>query len=169
MRTIFLLLMFLISVSIFGQESSASVNHPKPYVSACNNDTLKYIETNFIQNKERYIGQPYSKFSREFELDMYIGRLYQWGRPADGTNIWGTQINYTAESFYFQRRNKKFYVIFLEFEPPYTVRPPFAMGAKNDHRDLFDVYTIKDMEVKCGLVYSQEDIEQFQLWKGSKF
>lgn len=47
--------------------------------------------------------------------------------------------------------HKSKYVIFLEFERPYTARSPFAMGGKNRYRDLFDVYTIKDMEVKCGL------------------
>jgi hypothetical protein len=175
MRTIFLLFMFLISVSVFGQESSVSVNTQKPYVSLqeCNNDTIKYIETNFIQNKERYIGQPYSKFSKEFELDIYIRRMYKLGRPDDGTNVWGLRIDYVQDtyySFWIKNKNKKYYVIFLEFERPYTIKPPFRTAIrKNEFRDLFNVYTIKDMEVKCGLVKTKEERENFGLWKGSKF
>lgn len=51
-----------------------------------------------------------------------------------------------------------------------SFKTPFRTAVKkNEFRDLFNVYTIKDMEVRCGLVKTKEERENFELWKGSNF
>ncbi|WP_291537681.1 hypothetical protein, partial [Bacteroides sp.] len=49
----------------------SNISAQKPYVSMdeCDNDTIKYLETNLRDNKERYIGKPFAVFTDEFEMD----------------------------------------------------------------------------------------------------
>ena len=130
------------------------------YVSlaACNNDTLKYVDVNFVQNKKNYIGQPFSKFLEDFELDVYLGRRFV-GRAKNSRNrsyIWGIQILYIPETYFYHRDNRPFYTFYFEFEAPYTVTTEIfdydghtVYSAKPDYYNhFFKDCIIKDMEAR---------------------
>ena len=66
--------LILLIVVLFSLQFTVTIQaQTGDYVSlaACNNDTLKYVDINFVQNKKNYIGQPFSKFLDDFELDVY--------------------------------------------------------------------------------------------------
>ena len=80
MKKIFLILFFTtIVVESFSQSGYVSLKE-------CNNDTLKYMEVNFITHKDRYINQPFSEFTNEFELDIYLQRPFNGRRSEEHTS-----------------------------------------------------------------------------------
>ena len=76
MKTVIVFLFFALA-------STCNVDAQKPYVSMkeCGNDTIKYIEANLRDNKERYIGKPYGLFTNEFELGICIKNLLRADNP----------------------------------------------------------------------------------------
>ena len=76
MKTVIVFLFFALA-------STCNVDAQKPYVSMqeCGNDTIRYIETNLRDNKDRYIGKPYGLFTNEFELGICIKNLLQTDNP----------------------------------------------------------------------------------------
>ena len=128
MKQLFLILFFTtIVVESFSQSGYVSLKE-------CNNDTLKYMEVNFITHKDRYINQPFSKFTNEFELDIYLKWPFD-GRIPDKSKFWGASMTY------------------VEFERPYLKGPEdtrfmIKKGMPNLYRSLFKDQVIKDLEIR---------------------
>ena len=144
------------------------------YVSmaVCNNDTLKYVDINFVQNKKNYIGQPFSKFLEDFELNVYYQDTFA-GRTKNSRNrsyIWGLQIVYIPEPYFYLRDNRPFYTFYFEFEAPYTVTTEIyeseggcAWPAKpNYYNHFFKDCIIKDMEARS---YEETYLKKNFNWK----
>ena len=144
------------------------------YVSlaACNNDTLKYVDVNFVQNKKNYIGQPFSKFLEDFELNVYLKFAYS-GRTKNSRNsctIWGLQIVYIPEPYFYLRDNRPFYTFYFEFEAPYTVADEIFKGTiwgskPNYYNHFFKDCIIKDMEARS---YEETYLKKNFNWKEYK-
>ena len=148
MNRVTLLVMFCLTyvLSIQGQT--------REYVSLeeCNNDTLKFISLNFIGNEAYYIGKPLSKFMEDLGMDIYYRRTYNWREP-NISEIWGININYVGDPFYFYHYKRPFYSFLFEFERPYTVTSrdfgySFYSASPNRYNSLFKDHIIKDMEIR---------------------
>ena len=99
MKQLFLILFFTTSLVVESFSQSGYVS-----LKECNNDTLKYMEVNFITHKDRYINQPFSKFTDEFELDIYLKWPFD-GRIPDKSKFWGASMTYVMEDYYYWRDN----------------------------------------------------------------
>ena len=104
MKQLFLILFFTTSLVVESFSQSGYVS-----LKECNNDTLKYMEVNFITHKDRYINQPFSMFTDEFELDIYLQSPFN-GRLPDKSKYWGASMTYvmvlegqTSSLFYLCR------------------------------------------------------------------
>ena len=146
MKQLFLILFFTtIVVESFSQSGYVSLKE-------CNNDTLKYMEVNFITHKDRYINQPFSKFTIEFELDIYLKCPFD-GRIPDKSKFWGASMTYVMEDYYYWRDKRPLYFIYVEFERPYLKGPEdtrfmIKKGMPNLYRSLFKDQVIKDLEIR---------------------
>ena len=130
MKQLFLILFFTTSLVVESFSQSGYVS-----LKECNNDTLKYMEVNFITHKDRYINQPFSKFTDEFELDIYLKWPFD-GRIPDKSKFWGASMTYV-----------------MEFERPYLKGPEdtrfmIKKGMPNLYRSLFKDQVIKDLEIR---------------------
>lgn len=162
MKTFIFTLMFLFPTVSWGQKAYVSLKE-------CNNDTVKYLKTNFINNRERYINQPFSKLTKEFELDMYISQMYS-GRSPETSQVWGLKFHYIypSDEFYWDWENRLYYWFLIEFERPY-ITPPFVYSwnsKKNRYRNLFGDCIIKDMDVRPSLYRTPEEEKNARVgWK----
>ena len=167
MKTVIVFLFFALA-------STCNVDAQKPYVSMkeCGNDTIKYIEANLRDNKDRYIGKPYGLFTNEFELGICIKKSFAWRQPQEN-QIWGIWVNYIGDDYFYYRDQRPFYDIFIEFERPYLktldewFRECNYIGPRyGEYRHSFDDYIVKDIELRVGLEW-WEDPKNRQ-WKGAK-
>ena len=132
-------------------------------LAECNNDTLKFIETNFIGNESHYIGKTYSDFIEDFEMNIYLCKIF-YSRTPNTSEIWGIKIVYMPEIFYYIYYKRPFYAFYFEFEKPYTVTTKDFNGSiladrPNYYNQLFKNYTIKDMAIR------EESTKIIRKWK----
>lgn len=171
-KNVFILLFLLPAIS-WGQKTYVSLKQ-------CNNDTLKYLKTNFINNKERYLNQPFSKLSQEFELDIYISEVFS-GRAPKESEVWGIEFFYfyPSEDFYWIRANRCYYWFLIEFERPYInsigtiYKSPLDYSwksEKNKYRELFNNCIIKDMDLRPGFYRNPDEKRRAKVgWKERKW
>ena len=149
----------------------SNVSAQKPYVSMkeCGNDTIKYIETNLRDNKERYIGKPFAVFTSEFEMDFSFKRIFDGRQPIE-SQIWGVMLRYIEDDYYYIKYQWPFYDILIEFERPYLKtgvdysRNGSTLLGKARH--YFDDYIVKDIEIRDGLEWWKT--QEGSLWKGGE-
>ncbi|WP_289292570.1 hypothetical protein [Bacteroides sp. 41_26] len=147
MKKLFLVLFFTTSLVVESFSQSGYVS-----LKECNNDTLKYMEVNFITHKDRYINQPFSKFTDEFELDIYLQSPFN-GRLPDKSKYWGASMTYVMEDYYYWRDKRPLYFIYVEFERPYLkngedIHYSVRKSIPNLYRSLFKDQVIKDLEIR---------------------
>ena len=149
----------------------SNVSAQKPYVSMkeCGNDTIKYIETNLRDNKERYIGKPFAVFTDEFEMDFSFKRIFD-GRQPIKDQIWGVMLRYIEDDYYYIKYQWPFYDILIEFERPYLkTGPDYSRNGSTllgKARHYFDDYIVKDIEIRDGLEWWKT--QEGSLWKGGE-
>ena len=149
----------------------SNVSAQKPYVSMkeCGNDTIKYIETNLRDNKERYIGKPFAVFTDEFEMDFSFQRNFDGRQPIEN-QIWGVMLGYIEDDYYYIKYQWPFYDILIEFERPYLkTGPDFSWEGSHvlgKGRHYFDDYIVKDIEIRDGLEWWKT--QEGSLWKGGE-
>ena len=148
----------------------SNVSAQKPYVSMkeCGNDTIKYIETNLRDNKERYIGKPFAVFTDEFEMNIRFRRICTRRQP-DTSQIWGIMLNYIEDDYYYIRDQRRFYDILIEFERPYLktgLDYSWKSNTLGQDRHYFDDYIVKDIEIRDGLEWWKT--QEGSLWKGGE-
>ncbi len=68
MQNLFLAFLSALTVETYAQAEYKSLE-------SFNNDTLKYIRYNFEENKQRYIGQAYSKLINEYDITLYYDHI----------------------------------------------------------------------------------------------
>ena len=149
----------------------SNISAQKPYVSMneCDNDTIKYLETNLRDNKERYIGKPFAVFTSEFEMDFSFKRIFDGRQPIE-SQIWGVMLRYIEDDYYYIKYQWPFYDILIEFERPYLKtgvdysRNGSTLLGKARH--YFDDYIVKDIEIRDGLEWWKTP--EGCLWKGGK-
>ena len=150
MKHLFLLFAFL---SVFTVETYAQAEYKS--LESFNNDTLKYIRYNFEENKQRYIGQAYSKLIKEFELTPYYDKTFKWREP-DKSKIWGVRIAYFPDMyvFFFNKKHlDDFLYIDVEFEKEYLrstadLRQGLSKGTPHYLDHLFEGHIIKNIKVR---------------------
>ena len=139
----------------------SNISAQKPYVSMneCDNDTIKYLETNLRDNKERYIGKPFAVFTSEFEMDFSFQRIFD-GRQPIKDQIWGVMLGYIEDDYYD---------ILIEFERPYLktgLDYSWKSNTLGQDRHYFDDYIVKDIEIRDGLEWWKT--QEGSLWKGGE-
>ena len=149
----------------------SNISAQKPYVSMkeCGNDTIKYIETNLRDNKERYIGKPFAVFTSEFEMDIRFQRNFD-GRQPIKNQIWGVMLGYIEDDYYYIKYQWPFYDILIEFERPYLkTGPDFSWEGSHVlgklQHSVVD-YIVKDIEIRDGLEWWKT--QEGSLWKGGE-
>ena len=150
MKHLFLFFAFL---SVFTVETYAQAEYKS--LESFNNDTLKYIRYNFEENKQRYIGQAYSKLIKEFELTPYYDKTFKWREP-DKSKIWGVRIAYFPDMyvFFFNKKHlDDFLYIDVEFEKEYLrstadLRQGLSKGTPHYLDHLFEGHIIKNIKVR---------------------
>ena len=150
MKHLFLFFAFL---SVFTVETYAHAEYKS--LESFNNDTLKYIRYNFEENKQRYIGQAYSKLIKEFELTPYYDKTFKWREP-DKSKIWGVRIAYFPDMyvFFFNKKHlDDFLYIDVEFEKEYLrstadLRQGLSKGTPHYLDHLFEGHIIKNIKVR---------------------
>lgn len=167
MKNLFLFFAFL---SVFTVETYAQAEYKS--LESFNNDTLKYIRYNFEENKQRYIGQAYSKLIKEFELTPYYDKIFTWREP-DKSKIWGVRIAYFPDMLYVSLKNKKrlddFLYIYVEFEKEYLRTAAdfqYSLYKSTPHYldHLFEGHIIKNIKVRT----LAEDIELEKIFPFAK-
>ncbi len=150
MKHLFLFFAFL---SVFTVETYAQAEYKS--LESFNNDTLKYIRYNFEENKQRYIGQAYSKLIKEFELTPYYDKTFKWREP-NKSKIWGVRIAYFPDMyvFFFNKKHlDDFLYIDVEFEKEYLrstadLRQGLSKGTPHYLDHLFEGHIIKNIKVR---------------------
>jgi len=103
----FLLVLFWSVASVYGQEKYYSLQE-------CDNDPLSYIEKNYQDNKEKYIGKKAGLFFDEYELK--VDRFFPG--PVYPDSI--TKPMEKTESLHFKTHSNNYiYSVMLYFAPPY--------------------------------------------------
>ena len=148
----------------------SNISAQKPYVSMneCDNDTIKYLETNLRDNKERYIGKPFAVFTSEFEMDFSVKRIFD-GRQPIKDQIWGVMLCYIEDDYYYIKYQWPFYDILIEFERPYLktgLDYSWKSNTLGQDRHYFDDYIVKDIEIRDGLEWWKT--QEGSLWKGGE-
>lgn len=116
-------------------------------IADCGGDTLRYIEVNFLQNKDRYIGLKVDSLFKDLEIPIkFFGPTGTRYRKINGMR-W-TYLS-GSERTAFEKSGKTYYYIYIEFEGPFTVdRDEFLKlgGAywRDKHRNFFKDFVIKD-------------------------
>lgn len=152
MKHLFLLFAFL---SVFTVETYAHAEYKS--LESFNNDTLKYIRYNFEENKERYMGQPFSKFIKEFELTLYYDHLYKEDTQPP-RYLYAVRIFYFGdvhEYLFAMKKNVPFeniLFIIVQFSKPYLrstsdIRGGALLGIPHYYDKMFQDQRIKDLEV----------------------
>ena len=152
MKHLFLLFAFL---SVFTVETYAQAEYKS--LESFNNDTLKYIRYNFEENKERYMGQPFSKFIKEFELTLYYDHLYKEDTQPP-RYLYAVRIFYFGDVHEYIFANKRripfenILFVIVHFEKPYlrTMKDIWERnlgGIPHYHDKIFQDQRIKDLEV----------------------
>lgn len=164
---VFLFFAVFLFSTIFAQNSYVSMGD-------CQNDTVKYIETNFRDNKERYIGQPFSLFSNDMEFDLYVVKSFIRREPNE-KEIWGLKLMYInpGNDYYFFRDKRLYYNIYLEFERPYLKTDEewdklttYQPAKVNYSRSFFADCIIKDIALSSGL---DENDPYWHAWKEARW
>lgn len=144
MKNAFLLILLLASLSSLGQTDCKSMKE-------CNNDTLKYMRTNYIGNAKRYLNKSMKQLLDETEFHIGVFMPGWTLEPREKAQI------YTV-MFYFQASNKVWYVLDIVFNKPYKwigrdkylahSNPDEGYAAWDDfYYNVFKDYTIKSMRV----------------------
>ena len=153
MKHLFLLFAFL---SVLTVETYAQAEYKS--LKSFNNDTLKYIRYNFEENKERYMGQPFSKFIKEFELTLDYDYIYEENPTQYPGKLCAVRIFYFGDVFEYIFANKRripfenILFVIVHFEKPYlrTMKDIWERnlgGIPHYHDKIFQDQRIKDLEV----------------------
>ena len=155
MKTIFItLLLSIASLSIYSQNRYYTMKE-------CNNDTLKYIEKNYEQNKVRYIGKTLQVLLDESELkfeEFVPGKFSPWVRDK---SLIG-KIKDLSFTIYFKEYQ---YHIYIYVDAPYTLRWEVAMDLEGDECESWGpkYYSFyKDIKIKDIYIHKQKNGEKIK-------
>ncbi len=117
----------------------------------CNNDTLKYIEKNYEQNKARYIGKTIQFWADECQIklgDVVPGEFSPWGKDK---SLIGKVENISFDIPFSESSNYYEYTIYLYIESPYTLNWDEAADLGGDYTATWGAktyYFYKDQKIK---------------------
>lgn len=143
-RLLFVFGILLLGLVCYGQKSS---NSRHVSMAECGGDTLRYIQVNFLHNKERYIGLKMDSLFKDLEIPIkFFGPTSTRLRKIDGMR-W-TYLSGTERDD-FERRGKEYCYIYIIFKEPYVVEREdfFKLGGaywREKHRNFFKDFVIKD-------------------------
>ncbi|WP_071135364.1 hypothetical protein [Millionella massiliensis] len=112
----------------------------KTTLAECNGDTVAYLKKNFVEGKQRFIGQPVSLILDEWRSQLPVGKLIfsdtGWKRDTSKAELINGIALYfiTNEELGLRDMQKKPYTILnISLAPPY-------------HDNIWDIYHLQDSE-----------------------
>ena len=137
--------------------SNVAVQAQKNYIplKEFKGDTLNYMIVNFLENKERYIGQKVDSLLNDLEFEIST-TFWPNGDPMDGLKIKGLKFSYVNHhqiKKISREGGGEYYVLFIRFAPPYIKaysdwRKIGGAYWKKAYRDFVKEYIIKDIEIE---------------------
>ena len=143
-RLLFITSVLLLCIICQGQKKSSD-RHVS--LADCGGDTLRYIEVNFLQNKDRYIGLKMDSLFKDLEIPIkYFGPISTRYNKVNGMALTYLSGNERDD---FKKTDKIYYYIYITFEEPYTVDEDvfYKLGGaywREKHRNFFKDFVIKD-------------------------
>ena len=118
-------------------------------------DTLKYMIVNFVENKERYIGQKVDSLLNDLEFEIST-TFWPNGDIMDGNKMTGLRFSHLSHHQIRKISREgggEYYVLFIRFAPPYIKaysdwRKIGGAYWKKAYRDFVKEYIIKDIEIE---------------------
>ena len=152
MRKLILLPLLFVCAGLFSAQKSVNNRHVS--LKECNNDTLLYTKTNFLQNKQNYVGLPVDSLFKDLDIPIeYFGTITPYRE--DGDKISGMIIGYIPvwKEHQYKKSNKSFYVLYIDFKKPYAVYDKEWISLKRnkgvrwvkEYRDFFKDFIIEDI------------------------
>lgn len=112
----------------------------KTTLAECNGDTVAYLKKNFVEGKQRFIGQPASLILDEWRSQLPVGKLIfgstGWQRDKSKEDLIDGIVLYfiTNEELGLRDLQKKPYTVLdISLAPPY-------------HDNIWDIYQLRDSE-----------------------
>ena len=154
MRKLILFPLLFVCAGLFSAQKSVNNRHVS--LKECNNDTLLYIKTNFLQNKQNYVGLPMDSLFNDLDIPIKsFGARYAY--LGEDKDIIGMYIGYLkgAEMTKYEKQKKSYYEISIWFEEPYTKKMSVWKEFRKDrgvywieeYRAFFKDFIIKDLSV----------------------
>lgn len=158
MKNTILIFSLFVCIGLFSAQKPANNRHVS--LKECNNDTLLYIRTNFLQNKQNYIGLPMDSLFQDLEVPILIfGPLFEY--TGGDSDMIGMTIGYMrgTKRKNYEKQKKSYYEINIYFKQPHSERlSTWREFNKNkgvywteDFRNFFKDFIIEDFSIfDCG-------------------
>lgn len=150
MRNTILILSLFVCIGLFFAQKPTSNRHVS--LKECDNDTLLYIRTNFLQNKQHYIGQKVEKLLNEldFEIrDFHLVPAYIKEFTAKESRGFSFSYLFPVQKYNKNKQKEAYYVIQVCFKSPWHIDSESwrNTGAywKKIHYDTIKDETIEDI------------------------
>ena len=149
----------ILAVALF---SSIATQAQKKYISLkeFQGDTLRYMIVNFVENKERYIGQKVDSLLNDLEFEIST-TFWPIGDIMDGHKMIGLKFSYVNHhqiKKISREGGGEYYVLYIQYiklSPTYTCIKTYSDwrkigGAywKKAYRDFVKEYIIKDIKIE---------------------
>jgi len=157
MRTV----LFILVILVLGITNTRAQQRYIP-LKEFQGDTVKYMQVNFVENKNRYIGQKVDSLLKDLEFEI-ITSFMAIRDPMDGlvkNGMYGFKIKGLKFSHHNHRqqvelykKGEKYYLLYIRFAPPYTRvgnewEQIKGVYWNKERRDFMKDYIIKDIELE---------------------
>ena len=118
-------------------------------------DTVRYMIVNFVENKNRYIGQKVDSLFKDLEFEI-ITSFMSSCKPMDNYKINGLKFSHHnhRQQVELHKNGEGYYLLYIRFAPPYTATKTLDKWSQikgvywnKERRDFMKDYIIKDIEL----------------------
>jgi len=150
MRTTFLILAILIS-GITGTRAQQRYIPLKEFQG----DTVRYMIVNFVENKNRYIGQKVDSLFKDLEFEITTSFTSDCNH-LDKYKINGLKFSHHnhRQQVELHKNGEGYYLLYIRFAPPYTATKTLDKWSQikgvywnKERRDFMKDYIIKDIKL----------------------
>ena len=148
MKTTFLILVIL----VFGSVIAPAQQRYIP-LKEFQGDTVRYMIVNFVENKNRYIGQKVDSLLKDLEFEITTSFMSNCD-PMDNYKINGLKFSHHNDRQQTElfKKGERYYLLYIRFAPPYTKTLDKWSQIKGvywnkERRDFMKDYIIKDIKL----------------------
>jgi len=118
-------------------------------------DTVRYMIVNFVENKNRYIGQKVDSLFKDLEFEI-ITSFMSSCKPMDNYKINGLKFSHHnhRQQVELYKKGEGYYLLNIRFAPPYTETKTLdkwdqikGVYWNKERRDFMKDYIIKDIKL----------------------